>query len=133
MESTDDPHIAKVKDIIARTHADRNGVRWPDAATKAEAFAIHKAGTGSDLKGTCGSCNRTVMDYLRKVAGLHPLNAETSPAMHRHRLNICRGVNGDGSDACEHLAWPGLNCGKCGCFIDLKARMRRQHCPIGKW
>jgi hypothetical protein len=41
------------------------------------------------------------------------------------RMEICR--------ACEHFI-PGQNrCALCGCFAALKARMRSQHCPVGKW
>lgn len=24
-------------------------------------------------------------------------------------------------------------CSRCGCYMDFKARMRSQHCPVGKW
>lgn len=45
------------------------------------------------------------------------------------RIGICR--------ECEHLLahelMPPGNCKKCGCFIFLKARIKGQKCPEGKW
>lgn len=39
------------------------------------------------------------------------------------RVDIC--------NSCEFLQ--GDRCTKCGCFIKVKAAMRTQNCPIGKW
>ena len=27
----------------------------------------------------------------------------------------------------------GLGCKKCGCFMNIKARLKGMRCPIGKW
>ena len=27
----------------------------------------------------------------------------------------------------------GLGCKKCGCFMNVKARLKRMKCPLGKW
>jgi hypothetical protein len=35
--------------------------------------------------------------------------------------------------SCEHFVVDSSRCLKCGCFIKIKARMRSQKCPIGKW
>ena len=41
------------------------------------------------------------------------------------RMETCR--------ACEHFIREQNRCALCGCFAELKARMRSQHCPVGKW
>jgi hypothetical protein len=41
------------------------------------------------------------------------------------RMETCR--------ACEHFICDQNRCALCGCFAALKARMRSQHCPVGKW
>jgi hypothetical protein len=41
------------------------------------------------------------------------------------RMETCR--------ACEHFIHGQNRCALCGCFAALKARMRSQHCPVGKW
>jgi hypothetical protein len=41
------------------------------------------------------------------------------------RMSICMG--------CEFLKKPGLQCAKCGCFMKLKTKIDRAHCPIHKW
>lgn len=136
MEATDE-HAAKVKaDAIAmldRIGFDGMGGNWPDNETKREAFAMHQAATGIKLKMSCPACSTTVIDWLRSFKELPPIGRAASHRLHEQRLAICRGTLEDGSDACEHLAWPGLNCGKCGCFVDLKARLKKSTCPIGKW
>ena len=123
-------HAAKVRAqaILDRTPHDSTAVHWPDAATKAEAFAMANRSPTN-----CPSCNIQVIDYLRGIVGLHPIRNEVTPSLHRQRLDICRGNEKRGVPRCEHLAWPGLNCGKCGCFIDVKARMKFMKCPLNKW
>lgn len=107
---------------------------WPDKATKDEAFALAREIAGYNPSNrNCPACNARVRDILRQYVGLPPAAKSASDRLYQRRLDVCRGVAGDGSDACEHLAWPGLNCGLCGCFIDLKARMRKMACPADKW
>lgn len=106
---------------------------WPDIQTKREAFALHQSQTSKKLKMDCPSCSTTVIDWLRSFKGLPPTGKAASERLHEKRLAVCRGTLGDGSDACEHLAWPGLNCAKCLCFVDLKARLKKSACPVRKW
>lgn len=82
---------------------------------------------------TCITCNFKALNLVREIAHLPPIGGEASASLRERRVKVCRGVAGDGSDACEHLAWPGLNCGKCGCFIDIKASFKRFRCPENKW
>jgi hypothetical protein len=41
------------------------------------------------------------------------------------RMSICR--------SCEFLKRPAEQCSKCGCFMKLKTKIDRAHCPIHKW
>lgn len=130
-------HAAKVKhaalSLLDRIGHDGMGRMFPDAITKAEAVALYASATGRKPKVNCGACDAEVIDWLRSFKGLPSIRRAASPSLHRMRLSICRGNNPDGSDACEHLAWPGLNCRLCGCFVDVKARLKKQKCPAGKW
>lgn len=132
-----DEHAAKVKAeaiaMLDRIGFDGMGEAWPDAQTKREAFDLHRAETGKKLKLNCPACSTTVIDWLRTFRDLPPLAKAASHRLHEKRLSICRGTLEDGSDACEHLAWPGLNCGKCLCFVSIKARLKKSTCPVGKW
>lgn len=42
-----------------------------------------------------------------------------------YRLNICR--------QCPHFYAKLQKCTKCGCFMKLKTRLEKAHCPVGKW
>lgn len=54
---------------------------------------------------------------------------DSKPAQkwHEERLSICR--------KCPHLSGDGLlkKCTLCGCFMELKSRMKSSSCPVGKW
>lgn len=101
---------------------------------KAEAFRLAR-----DIKGyhpssmTCIACNFKALNIVRDIADLPPIGGEASESLRERRVKVCRGDAEDGSRACEHLAWPGLNCGKCGCFVDIKASFKRFRCPINRW
>ena len=41
------------------------------------------------------------------------------------RLAICK--------TCEHYNSMLRNCGKCGCFLDVKTMMSGSTCPLMKW
>ena len=41
------------------------------------------------------------------------------------RLDICKN--------CEFLFTPTNQCKKCGCFMNIKTKMRNASCPINKW
>jgi hypothetical protein len=41
------------------------------------------------------------------------------------RLAICR--------ECPRLFKPTMTCKECGCFMQVKARIPAQSCPLGKW
>lgn len=101
---------------------------------KAEAFALVKEAEGYNPSNKgCLACNIKAVNILRGLCDLPPIGQEASESLRSRRLHICRGVAGDGSDACEHLRWGDLNCGICGCFVDIKATFAKFRCPIGKW
>ncbi len=41
------------------------------------------------------------------------------------RLEICKN--------CPRLFKPTYTCRECGCFMQIKARIPSQKCPLGKW
>lgn len=41
------------------------------------------------------------------------------------RLSTC--------NSCEHIFKPTMQCTKCGCFVQIKARVVEFSCPINKW
>lgn len=47
-----------------------------------------------------------------------------SQELHQERLAICQ--------ECPHLL-NNTRCGKCGCFVESKAKWSSSSCPIGKW
>jgi hypothetical protein len=51
------------------------------------------------------------------------------------RLEICRGCEffSPNVKALTEAEQKQERCIKCGCFMSFKARLRSQHCPIGKW
>ena len=119
--------------ILAMTPASPVNISWPDAQIKKEAFDLYKSMTGKGLKMSCPTCSFTVINYFRSLQGLPLLKDEAPGHLRRERLAICRGILDDGTDACEYLAWPGMNCKSCGCFVDLKSALKKQKCPEGKW
>lgn len=40
------------------------------------------------------------------------------------RIDIC--------NSCEHFSAT-RQCKKCGCFMDIKAKLEQASCPLGKW
>ena len=35
--------------------------------------------------------------------------------------------------SCEHLIQMTKQCKKCGCFMQLKTKLEKATCPLGKW
>ena len=36
-------------------------------------------------------------------------------------------------NSCEHFFKPTNQCKKCGCFMNLKTKLAKADCPVGKW
>jgi len=51
----------------------------------------------------------------------------TTDEVKKQRLDICK--------SCEYLIKKNkiLICGKCGCFVMLKAKVVKENCPLNKW
>jgi hypothetical protein len=56
---------------------------------------------------------------------LNPNEPRSSQKEEDRRMAICEG--------CEFLKRPAKQCSKCGCFMKLKTKLERGHCPIHKW
>jgi Tetratricopeptide repeat len=67
---------------------------------------------------------RMALSAIGSMAKFLGSGFETATAeVHRSRVEIC--------STCEHHT--GLRCRVCGCFTAAKARLRHEHCPLGKW
>ena len=56
---------------------------------------------------------------------LNPNKERSSEDLAKNRLDICR--------SCEHFIKLSNQCKKCGCFMNLKSKLKDATCPIGKW
>ena len=50
---------------------------------------------------------------------------KVSDAEIQRRLTICK--------SCPHYLKTKGRCALCGCFMNFKAKLASEHCPIGKW
>lgn len=56
---------------------------------------------------------------------LNPREPRSQEEIVEYRLSICR--------TCEFFKPKTEQCRKCGCFMNLKTKLERANCPIGKW
>lgn len=56
---------------------------------------------------------------------LNPREPRSNEELVEQRLAICR--------SCEFFRPRVEQCKKCGCFMKLKTKLERSHCPIHKW
>lgn len=56
---------------------------------------------------------------------LNPREPRSEEEIVEYRLSICR--------TCEFFKPKTEQCRKCGCFMNLKTKLERANCPIGKW
>lgn len=56
---------------------------------------------------------------------LNPNEPRSSEDEIARRMSIC--------EECPFLKRPMKQCSKCGCFMKLKTKLERSHCPIHKW
>ncbi len=77
----------------------------------------------AQLNGGCDNCTKQAINILSKMVGMPAPNKELQVAGYKERIAICKG--------CEHRVF--LNCGKCLCFYQIKAKFKSEKCPIGKW
>lgn len=78
-----------------------------------------------------------ILDHLKNIIENNK-NSEVSPIdilrpetkwvdndMFESRISICK--------ACPELIKLTRQCKKCGCFMNLKTKIEKASCPIGKW
>jgi len=56
---------------------------------------------------------------------LNPNEPRSEEELKEKRLSICR--------QCPEYVSLTTQCKKCGCFMEMKARLENAVCPIGKW
>ena len=66
-----------------------------------------------------------ILAFKNEAAAIVRGEAAVSGEAFDKRMAICR--------ACESLAPETERCARCGCYVQIKARMRSQRCPAGKW
>tara|TARA_A100000164_G_C21810735_1_gene725375 strand:+ start:110 stop:316 length:207 start_codon:yes stop_codon:yes gene_type:complete len=60
-----------------------------------------------------------------KWRGNSAYNPFASEELKKERMDMCR--------ACDQFKPSTQQCNKCGCFMQLKTKMKDAHCPIDKW
>lgn len=69
---------------------------------------------------------RAIMsDSVKPWDMLNPKEERVSDDEQAARMAICH--------SCEFLFKPTVQCKKCGCFMELKTKLKRAFCPIEKW
>src|SRR5262249_43630066 len=99
--------------------AAETGATWggPIVATvKVATLASRTVVKGPGILGMAFSAMKSMAKFLG--LGLQTASQETR----QERLRVCA--------ECEHHT--GLRCRLCGCFMDVKARLLHEECPIGK-
>jgi hypothetical protein len=56
---------------------------------------------------------------------LNPKSERATDELAKERLDICK--------ACPDVIPVVNQCKRCGCFMDLKTKLKISKCPIGKW
>jgi len=62
---------------------------------------------------------------VQEAQALAAGTAAVADAEVERRLALC--------DKCDLFIPQQNRCSRCGCFMKFKAKLRSQHCPIGKW
>ena len=52
------------------------------------------------------------------------VGGKSHPTEFKQRWDICK--------YCEFMDYSN-RCKKCGCFMNIKARLKKAKCPVGKW
>lgn len=69
------------------------------------------------------SLTQAVKDNLQQIAMRGVLLAEEDEV--NKRIEICK--------ACEFFMRHQDRCSKCGCYMNIKARLKVSKCPVSKW
>ena len=65
---------------------------------------------------------KAAADEVKALVAGQPSVEETEVS---RRLALC--------EKCELFIHEQKRCSQCGCFMKFKAKLRSQHCPVGKW
>lgn len=84
---------------------------------------------GKQSKRVCRKCLTADMDEKQYFENLHAHIAnldeglKVEQPLYEKRLDVCK--------ECDLLA--DAMCRACGCYVELRAAMRKNACPYGKW
>ena len=98
-----------------------NHYRALKAKRQAEAEAAESVFDKDALKRKIEASPLQMAKNLVKSAGQLATGGMTDP---KERMEICNSCPFKGDDQ---------RCGKCGCFLPAKTRVKKSTCPIGKW
>lgn len=124
------------------------GGHWPRVRELTKAIAKYRPSSG------CLACHIKALNILREAVGMPRVQDEASESLRSRRLQVCRGVAEDGSDACPAYHASTDSCGRlifdavssehvtdtdgtliapCGCLVAVKASFKSFTCPAQKW
>ena len=66
--------------------------------------------------------SQEIQDYVKRTGELLPPSERCADDEYRSRLDVCR--------ECDFLA--DATCAKCGCYVEIRALRRGNHCPLPK-
>jgi hypothetical protein len=64
-------------------------------------------------------------DQVTPIDFLNPKSERVSLEISEKRLSICK--------ACPEIISITNQCKQCGCFMNLKTKLEKATCPLGKW
>ena len=110
-------------------HAMPEGNHLPDRKPETESFDLsHKSKADSfenypSYRDMAKNLGKSVVKNMR--GALRGEKLKLSKAEKEKRLDICRD--------CEHYRSKQDRCGLCGCKMAIKAHLKLESCPAGKW
>jgi hypothetical protein len=140
--------IAEVLTQLEAEHTE-TGFRysWDSEAAHQQAYRLaREAGYQGDDDLKCNACNLEVINTLRIHIGRAPLRSAVPESQYQARIDICRGDPDKNIPRCPSLAdgfkfiasppfvqFKNANCTACHCFVDAKAAISWETCPLEKW
>lgn len=110
----------------AKTSEERVEVELPVSKPPCQACQKQAQQTQEELKENLPSITQQGVSVL-KEGFKHLITGakKTQEELFNERMEICR--------ACPFFIQDQERCGKCGCFLKVKAKWESSHCPIGNW
>lgn len=132
--------------LLARTKATPTMVSFASMSDKSEAHALAKAIAGYHTSNRdCLSCNITALNILHEAVNLPPIDSQAHDPLYSHRMALCSTCPAyhHESHSCGRLVLDaiapipvdidGQQVNPCGCFLPVKARLKRAKCPASRW